>query len=307
MDDESLAQSALSFVDPSDRDTWVRMGIAVKGRFGDGGKWLWMDWSEGASSFNKRAAESVWKSLKVSGGLGLLIAEARKNGWSGKVMDGLSPDELAARRAESERRAAEAERQRQADYEKVRRNSQKFLVQCKNKRHPYLATKGFPTIFVPVRGDTLVLPMRDFKTDEVWNIQKIDAKGGKFYQKDGRAKGLVLRMKLGSGPRVYVEGFATGLSVRRAMQVMGEQGHVIVTFSAGNLAYVAKEEAEPLGCVVADNDEKGAGQKAAEATGLPWWMPPTVGADANDFHKSEGICALQDHLAALFSRLRSPA
>jgi len=293
MDDELLAQSALTYVDPHDRDTWVRMGIAIKGRFGESGKWIWMDWSETASNFNKRAAESVWKSMRVSGGLGLLIAEARKGGWTGKVTEGMSREELAAKRAESERRAAAAEAERQASYARVRALSEAFLSKATRCKHPYLARKGFPNVWVPVRGNLIVLAMRDLRTDELWNIQKIDPEGGKFYQRDGRAKGLVLRMPFGTGPRVYVEGFATGLSVRAAMKAAEIEGSVVVTFSAGNLAYVAREEAHPLGFVVADNDAKGAGLKAAKDSGLRYWMPPDTGTDANDFHAAYGLANLK--------------
>ena len=41
--------------------------------------------------------------------------------------------------------------------------------------------------------------------------------------------------------------------------------------------------------VFADNDESGVGEAAAKETGLPYCMSPTVGYDANDEHKKNGV------------------
>jgi putative DNA primase/helicase len=42
------------------------------------------------------------------------------------------------------------------------------------------------------------------------------------------------------------------------------------------------------GFVVADNDASQAGDKAAQATGLPYWLPPTIGHDFNDHWREVG-------------------
>ena len=47
----------------------------------------------------------------------------------------------------------------------------------------------------------------------------------------------------------------------------------------------------------ADNDESGAGEKYAKASGVPYWMPPERG-DANDLYQAEGLEALSDPLMA---------
>jgi hypothetical protein len=39
----------------------------------------------------------------------------------------------------------------------------------------------------------------------------------------------------------------------------------------------------PRGFVVADNDESRAGEEAAKRIGWPYWMPPDVGHDFNDY------------------------
>jgi putative DNA primase/helicase len=91
--------------------------------------------------------------------------------------------------------------------------------------------------------------------------------------------------------RWLCEGYASGLSARAALRDMGRDSQVIVCFSAGNLVHVAPHVRRPA-LVMADNDESGAGRRAAEESGLPWVMPPDVGCDANDWHQRYGLRAL---------------
>ena len=97
--------------------------------------------------------------------------------------------------------------------------------------------------------------------------------------------------------RWYVEGYATGLSVQAALRRMYRDDQVVVCFSAGNLGNVANPRGDSPRSryVIADNDESGTGQRYAEKTGLPYWMPPESG-DANDWHQKHGIEALADAL-----------
>jgi putative DNA primase/helicase len=76
---------------------------------------------------------------------------------------------------------------------------------------------------------------------------------------------------------------ATGLSVHAALRALKRDAQVVVCFSAGNLGKLAK-----TGFVVADNDESGTGQRVAERTGLPYFLPPKTGWDFNDFWKEVG-------------------
>ena len=96
-------------------------------------------------------------------------------------------------------------------------------------------------------------------------------------------------------PLYWCEGYATALSVQAALRYLSRQGQVVVCFSAGTLARVARH-----GYVIADNDASEAGEKAARETGLPWWMPPKVGMDANDWHMSQGVSALADGITRLY-------
>jgi putative DNA primase/helicase len=91
--------------------------------------------------------------------------------------------------------------------------------------------------------------------------------------------------------RWLVEGYATGLSVKAALDAMYIQSQVWVCFSAVNLQYVA-ERIPGNRFVFADNDVSRTGQRVAEATGLPWVMSPVEGEDANDLHQRAGVWEL---------------
>ena len=77
-------RDALQYIDSSDRDIWVRMGMAVKSGLGDEGFDLWNTWSQQAESYKSGDARDVWKSIKPSGGvsIGTLFYEAGERGWS---------------------------------------------------------------------------------------------------------------------------------------------------------------------------------------------------------------------------------
>ena len=76
------ARTALEHLDPSDRDLWVKLGMALRSEFGDGAYDIWLSWSEGADNFNERAARDSWRSFGGGGiGIGTLIKLAVGAGW----------------------------------------------------------------------------------------------------------------------------------------------------------------------------------------------------------------------------------
>jgi len=94
---------------------------------------------------------------------------------------------------------------------------------------------------------------------------------------------------MGSGPPVYCEGYATGLSVRAAITAAKIRRSVVVCFTAHNMTVIAQEFGP--GFVIADNDPKLAGEIAAKKTGLPYWVSDKVGEDFNDYHQRVGLFA----------------
>lgn len=114
----SDAATALSFLDSSDRDLWVKLGMALRAEFGDSAFDIWDSWSQTADNYKERAARDTWKSFTRSGiGIGTLIKLAMDNGWKPEKKE-LSDNDKARLRAEQDRRRTE--RARQAKVEEVR-------------------------------------------------------------------------------------------------------------------------------------------------------------------------------------------
>lgn len=204
--------------------------------------------------------------------------------------DGIAQRIDRAELREIERRQREKQESRWLDARNV---AEDMLKRAAWDKHSYLARKGFPADAGFVLDGELLVPMRDFRdTMRLNSIQRITEDGTKLFLAGGRAKGSVL--KLGderARERWLVEGLATGYSVREALRDLRRRYQVIVTFSAGNLVYVAPHIQRPA-FVFADHDASRAGEEAAIATGLPWVMPPDAGMDANDMHQRHGLRAL---------------
>ena len=75
-------RSALACISPQDRDTWVKIGMAVKAELGDDGFSLWNDWSKQVDSYVPAAARDSWRSFD-GGGItgGTLYFMAKEGGW----------------------------------------------------------------------------------------------------------------------------------------------------------------------------------------------------------------------------------
>ena len=116
--------------------------------------------------------------------------------------------------------------------------------------HPYLVRKGFQDKGYVWNG-SLVLPMR--VKGRLVGCQLIHADGTKRFLTGQQTKGASLMMD-NKGQNILVEGFATGMSVRRALKHLRECYCIHVCFSAGNMIEVARGMNNPL--VVADHDPR---------------------------------------------------
>lgn len=164
--------------------------------------------------------------------------------------------------------------------------------------HPYLTRKGIAGegLRVDLSGRLLV-PVYDARTGALISVQRINGDGQKRFLKDTTTEAGHYVIP-GNMPRVFCEGWATGATLNAAT---GRA--VVVCFNASNLQTVAAILGKPGDAVAADNDNAakagerfgkrldnyGTGHRAAMATGLPWYMPPTPGHDWND--AGEGAAA----------------
>ena len=264
-------------------------------------------------------------------GLGLQREDAiewlRREGY----LDGVPPDiQPPARDTES---LARKRLQRAREAESAAKTAKRMVRAAKQDYHPYLAAKGFPDHMGLVSPDGfLYVPMYRIRGGttmaDVWAVQTISIDGDKKFQPKGCAAAATAHFLGGRrGLWWWCEGFATGLSIYEALKTLyREDDRVVVAFSAGGIAKYAQS-----GVIVAEHDrykcnEKEsvcgqrwaapwgdtvcpfcgsnrisppAGERAARDTGLPFWKPPGVGEDANDFWQREGTEALADRLRDL--------
>jgi len=143
------------------------------------------------------------------------------------------------------------------------------------QQHPYLIRKGFSDRGLVWNG-LLILPMR--VGQHLVGCQMIQEDGTKRFLSGQQTKGasLVIDAK---GRNILCEGFATGMSVRRAMKHLRERYTIHVCFSAGNMLEIAKTVSDPL--VVADNDPMGI--STAKKVASRYW----VGEANEDFNDTE--------------------
>jgi putative DNA primase/helicase len=185
-----------------------------------------------------------------------------------------------------------------------------ILQQCELTTHAYLASKGFPeeraNVFVDENaGDNkLCIPMRF--NGRIVGVQLISDKEG-FEKKFlvGQRTGDATHITDNGGQWFFCEGYATGLSVRMALQALKIRYTLVVCFSAGNLLKVASRFQS--GYVIADYDKQtvqapdpgGLGIKVATELGLPFWSAGEVGMDFNDFHQKHGLFRASQSLKKL--------
>lgn len=211
-------------------------------------------------------------------------------------------NDLSARPWSEQEKSEWARKRKQADAAKKKlqidaaKRAAALIKSANHSRHPYMVEKGFPESIGLVSADgDLIIPMHDFKSNELLGAQRIrlvDNRWEKKMEYGMRAKGAVLRY----GPKIamesiLVEGYATGRSVDLALRLLRLNVSVVVCFSAQNLVYVAQNGAGRR-MVFADNDASHAGEKAAAASGLPFCMSDQIGEDANDVHSRAGIMAV---------------
>jgi putative DNA primase/helicase len=291
MTDVDRIREALQFIDASDRETWLRMGMAIKSELNGEGFDLWDAWSQQADSYNAKDARDVWKSIRADGGvtIGTLFYEARANGWRGDGMHQRpTPEELAEWRRIAAKRAAKEEAEIARERADTASRAAAILKAATEAKadHPYLVRKKVsPTTTLreinvnnimrhyggvpwsggkPMVGRLLVAPVK--QGDGLSTVELIDEVGKKAaLQGRGTKVGgywATERLPDGDGAGLTLligEGVATVLSAKEAT------GHpAIAALSSGNLPAVAKamRERYPAAALVILAD-------LAKATGEP--------------------------------------
>ncbi|MCU7371502.1 DUF927 domain-containing protein [Paucibacter sp. O1-1] len=251
----ALIREALQCIPPDlDRETWVRLGMAVKAELGADGFELWDAWSSDAKGYSATDARDTWRSIKAGGRVtvGTLFGIAKDYGYCFPDADdkgAATPDPAAqakyARQVERKRQQQEAEAvayRERAD--KAAHVAQALWAKGSDQgESPYLQRKGVQGYGVRYLADgTLLVPMRNAAGD-LQNLQRITPvkpsgdQPEKRFLPGGRKSGMLhwLGEPEGAAVLCLAEGYATAASIHVAT---GRP--VAVCFDAGNLVNVAK-------------------------------------------------------------------
>lgn len=164
---------------------------------------------------------------------------------------------------------------------------------AKKGTHPYLAKKGFPNEQAWVFEGSMLVPMRI--NNSLVGCQTISEDGTKKFLFGQRTKGASAIFD-NKGTEILCEGYATALSIRRALKAVKRRYKIIVCFSAGNILEIAKGHPEAL--LVADTDETGL--RIAKQTGLLYWQSDVIGEDFNDAEVRVGSHSAGKWLLSVF-------
>ena len=218
-----------------------------------------------------------------------------RTGFTEKWCANIGRELSFAERMQRDKRYAEAKAIREAERTKLAESvAETAAIVWKNcpdatADHPYLTRKGIKPHGIRCSSDgRLVLPLFDADGNMV-ELQYIMPSGQKRYHDGGSAGSKYWLIGTVRKTIYLAEGFATAASIHEAT---GDA--VYIAYSAGNLINVGgiirdKHGATADVVIVADNDESGTGQKAAEETAARWGMRvvlPPVQGDANDYVQS---------------------
>lgn len=244
----SEIQQALTYIDASDRDTWVKMAMAIKSELGDSGYAVWESWSATDDSFRDRSAKAVWRSVKSNGrvGIGSLFYLAKLNGYQrnpqrttpslyrgNEYREFLTQQRQRRQRVEKSEEARTKSRQVRA----ARRYGRFFNSLGRADEHAaYLVKKGIQPHgirkYVSKRRVCLVVPV----FDELGMLLTLQIIGNeKRFLKGARSKGGYFKFYGIPGRIVICEGWATAATIFEATGYT-----VIAAFSDHNLIAVAK-------------------------------------------------------------------
>lgn len=228
--------------------------------------------------------------------------------WDGEGVTQFFNDPHAKPWDDSEKRAhmAQRAREQQARNQRAAQNARTLLERAEWAPAAYMSYKGFKAPlgryakpewkhgYGLVVDSSMFIPMYSL-SGEIVGGQTIRWDGEQHEKKmlpGTKAKGAVYVIGDKRAPTKWLcEGFATGISIRMALDQLKFPDAVIVCFSDSNMVHVASQIAGRR-LVFADNDKSGAGERAAIATGLPYCMAPDVGMDANDLHQRDGLFAV---------------
>lgn len=251
--DLHTAERMLQHVDAHDRDTWVQVGKALAAEFGDGAAELFRSWSARAENFSERGCRDTWRScVRKPGGYsaGTLVALALRGGFTfeRRTLDDADRARLELLRAQARARRDALERQRELDALSAQARARlQWRAAARDGVSLYAERKGIRTPEAVRYGadGALLIPMVRLdlpQPDALRGLQAIYPDGAKRFSKGMDKAGSCCRLGLVdvAGPLLLCEGWATGMSLRMGLALLGRALPVFVCFDAGNLLEVSR-------------------------------------------------------------------
>ena len=304
-------EQALTFIDPHDRETWIKCGMAIKSELGDTGFDIWDQWSANADNYDLRSAIASWRSFTLGGGItiGTLFKLAKDNGYTFDInnkpipltCEQITERERKCQLAEKEQAKRRADAAARASIIWDDESSQSEGVATDVSEHPYLIKKGIKSHGAKIyRGNltigemdcngALMIPMKSL--GKITSLQFINSNGEKRFLPTGEKGGYLIGKVDDNNPICVAEGFATGATIHEATSYP-----VVVCFDAGNMCKVAEalriKFTKQIIVLCADDDSKNGdtGLKVANKSALAvdgLVAVTSFGADrpdsANDFN-----------------------
>lgn len=156
------AINALTYIDSSERDTWVKVAFALKDEYGELAEQAFLEWSATAPNYCTKAALATWKSAKQgSVKIGTLIYFAKAGGWQPSRTEPMPPYILAARKAEQLKARAKAQHlDKLAKAKAVKEAARRFnSANPANPLHLYLVARMVNAYGLRQEGNLLVIPV----------------------------------------------------------------------------------------------------------------------------------------------------
>lgn len=300
-------KSALSHIPSDDRDTWIKIGMALHSELDEEGFEIWDEWSQSAASYDPTNIEATWGSFNSDGGISIatLFHLAKENGWDSKGLAVSIHEETSDHESKNEEAKLNREEELSLVHSECREKSKAIWEQATPApdTHPYLIKKKVKPHNLRVYKDSLVVQVMDIN-GTIHGLQfiapeKNEAGMDKFFKK-GTIKTGHCHL-IGGKPETILylaEGFATAATIHEATDKP-----VVVCFDAGNLKPVAemlREKLPDLQIVIcADNDRQVKGnpgltkaRKAALAIvgllAVPVFPDGVTGSDFNDLAAAVG-------------------
>jgi putative DNA primase/helicase len=246
--DLNQCRAMLVCISAADRETWVRMGMALNAEYpGADGFAVFVSWSESAENYDAKATRATWKSYKPGAvKIGTLIDEAKRCDYLPDRDPSDAPKESVediarrqADRADRERADKAATDAKQANAAKAAKTALQDASDTGTSE--YLTRKRCGAYGLKFACDgALLVPMTD-DVGALHNLQRILPNGEKRFLPGGRKSGLwhwagsAPTDDAHSGPLLIAEGYATAASLHEACALP-----CAVAFDCGNLMHVAR-------------------------------------------------------------------